>query len=83
MTKFAIFDRNAGLLQFTGTGETPRDVLVQFDKAIGINPHDLPMDDVAEEFCAYALTDADDAALQAWDGKSITWPLAGHASLNA
>jgi hypothetical protein len=83
MTKFAIFDCNAGLLQWTGEGETARDVLIQFDKAVGINPHGLSMDAVAAEFVAYEVSDAEAVELQAWDGSSITWPLAGHSPLPA
>lgn len=83
MPKFALFDRNARLFQWMGEGATPRDVLVQFDREIGINPHNQPMDEVAEQFFALELEGSDEAALRAWDGKSNTWPLAGRRHLSA
>jgi len=84
MTKFALFDINAGLLQWTGEGETARDVLIQFDDAVGINPHALPMDEVAVEFRAYEIDAADEAALAAWgNGSAAEFPLADRAWVHA
>ena len=54
----ALFDRNSGALQYIAkNAATALDAVVEFDEVIRINPYDLPIEEIAEEYYAYKITE--------------------------
>lgn len=66
----AIFDNNAGYLQYISAATTPTAALAEFDNKIGIDPNDEGLDVVADEFSFYEITSEEAAAMESEDSRN-------------
>jgi hypothetical protein len=66
MKHFVIFDRNAGLLQFSGEFASAEAAIEAFDADVGIDPHGQGLDAIAALYDTREVTAEQRAAVEDW-----------------
>ncbi len=66
MPHYAIFDREAGMLQFDVAAADKQAAMKAFDALVGIDPHSDGLDAVADEFLILPVSPAEMAKITAW-----------------